>query len=315
VVVAAGASRYQQAADSRDRWRTPYAVKPPFLFDSPQDWSGWVLRNSWQSMEYLSEHIYGAEDEVAFDFSTQRWQPNVVQLQDHLRQIPNRVQGVAEDWIEYRNRMPWLKDTNIKMVLDEWHAGGNDLFVGLWTGLVLNELFRHTDTYVMSAWTCAACALSYNHFDPPVYRSGGLVFKLVANQMETIPVLGITGNSPQPELRGTVGVDRPQTSSGSPTYPLDVMAAVSQDGRRLTVTVVNPSESAQQLTLQLLNRGAAAAFPNAGRKWTIAGADINARNVPGQEQQIKLVESQVADLTAAHAVPPVSISLYEFVVR
>src|SRR3990172_3328144 len=197
------------------------------------------------------------------------------------------------------------------MVVDEWHAGGNDVFVGLWTGLVLNELFRHTDVYSMSAWTCAACALSYNHFDPPVYRMGGLAFKLIANQLETIPVLGILGNSPQPELRGTVGVDKPQTSSGSPTYPLDVMAAISPDGRRLTVSVVNPSESAQQLVMQVLKGGAAAGFARNGRKWTIAAADANSRNLPGQEQQISLTESPVDDLTVSQTVPPVSISLYE----
>jgi len=312
ILVASGASRYQQSADSRDRWRMPLAVKPPFLFDGPQDWTGWLLRHSWQNMDYISEHIYGAEDEVAFDFPTQRWVNNVLQPQDHLRQIPNRIQAVAEDWTDYRNRMPWLKDTNIRMVLDEWHAGGSDHFVGLWTALGLNELFRHTDVYAMSAWTCAPCAVAYNSFDPPVLRSGGLVFKLFANRLESIPVLGIQGNSPQPELRGTVGVDKPQTPSGSPTYPLDVMAAVSQDGKRLTVTVVNPSEAGQQLVLEVLRGGAAAGVVRNGRKWTISAPNIDARNIAGQPPAITLVESPVPDVSGQLTVAPLSISLYEF---
>ena len=110
-------------------------------------------------------------------------------------------------------------------------------------------------------------------------------------------------------------MDKPQTSSGSPTYPLDVMAAISPDGRRLTVSVVNPSESAQQLVMQVLKGGAAAGFARNGRKWTIAAADANSRNLPGQEQQISLTESPVDDLTVSQTVPPVSISLYEFVIR
>lgn len=158
------------------------------------------------------------------------------------------------------------------------------MFVGLWTGLVLNELFRHTDVYTMSAYTCAPCALNYNSFDPPVPTSGGLVFKLLANRLGTIPVLGIQGNSPQPELAGTVGVDKPRVSSGSPTYLLDVMAALSQNRKTLTVSVVNPSETSKELVLDIAG---GAPVASSGRKWTIAGPNIEARNVSGREQMIR----------------------------
>ena len=311
IIVASGASRYQESADSRNNYRLPLDVKPPFPLESSQDWTGWLLRNSWKDMNYISEHIYGSQAEVAFDLPTQHWVNNPAALQDRLRQIPNRVKGVAEDWEEYRRRMPFLRDTSIRMVLDEWHAGGNDMFVGLWTGLVLNELFRHTDVYTMSAYTCASCALNYNSFDPPVLTSGGLVFKLLANRLGTIPVLGIQGNSPQPELAGTVGVDKPQVSSGSPTYPLDVMAALSADRKTLTVSVVNPGEASKELVLNIIG---AAATGN-GRKWTIAGPSIDARNVAGREQMIRLVESAVSDPSAPSTVAPLSINMYEWQIR
>lgn len=132
LLVATGASRYQMSSDSRNRWRTPLTVKPPFAFDSPQDWSGWLLRHSYQHMDYLSEHIYGPTAPVVFDQAEQRWVPNEnAPLQDRLRRVPNRVRGLVEEWEEYQRRMPWLKDTNIRPVLDEWHAGGSDLFNGL----------------------------------------------------------------------------------------------------------------------------------------------------------------------------------------
>lgn len=160
----------------------------------------------------------------------------------------------------------------------------------------------------MSAYTCAPCALDYNHFDPPVLRSPGLVFKLFTKHLGTIPILGIGGNSPQPELAGTVGVDKPTISSGSPTYPLDVMATLSQDRKTLTMSVVNPSETSRQLELQVDG----AALPTRARKWTITGPGIKAQNVAGEKAMIELIESSVSDATHALAVPPTSITLYEF---
>jgi alpha-N-arabinofuranosidase len=138
-----------------------------------------------------------------------------------------------------------------------------------------------------------------------------LVFKLLANRLGTIPVLGIQGNSPQPELAGTVGVDKPQVSSGSPTYPLDVMAALSADRKTLTVSVVNPGEASKELVLNIIG---AAATGN-GRKWTIAGPSIDARNVAGREQMIRLVESAVSDPSAPSTVAPLSINMYEWQIR
>ena len=308
ILVASGASRYQQSADSRGNWRLPLAIKPPFPFESSQDWTGWLLRHSWQNMDYISEHIYGSQAEVAFDLATQHWVNNPAVLEDRLRQVPNRVKGVAEDWEEYHRRMPFLRDSKIRMALDEWDAGGSEMFRGLWAGLVLNELFRHTDVYTMSAYTCTACAVNYNNLDRPVLRAEGLVFKMIANRLGTIPVVGVEGNSPQPELAGTVGVDKPQVPSGSPTYPLDVAAALSPDRKTLTVSVVNPSERSKQLVLDV--QGASAA--PTGKKWAVSGPNLDARNVAGKEQPIQLVESDVTAPSAPTTVAPLSINLYEW---
>jgi alpha-L-arabinofuranosidase len=308
ILVASGASRYQQSADSRSNYRLPLVVKPPFPLESSQDWTGWLLRNSWENMDYISEHIYGSQSETSFDLATQHWVNNPAILEDRLRQVPNRIQGVAEDWQEYRRRMPFLKDTKIRMVLDEWDAGGSEVFRMLWAGLGLNELFRHTDVYSMSAYTCTACAANYNNFDKPVLRAEGVVFVPIANRMGTIPVLGIEGNSPQPELNGTVGVDKPQVSSGSPTYPLDVMAALSKDRKTLTVSVVNPSERGKPLVLEV--QGASAT--SKGKKWTVAAPSLEARNIAGKEQLIRVVESEVGAPNSAATVAPLSINLYEW---
>jgi alpha-L-arabinofuranosidase len=105
-------------------------------------------------------------------------------------------------------------------------------------------------------------------------------------------------------LLGTVGVDKPLVSSGSPTYPLDVTAALSQDRHTLTVAVENPSDTAKQL----VNVVGGAGIAHNGRKWSIVGPDINSRNVAGGNQAIQLVESQVGEAGASMAVATLSFS-------
>jgi alpha-N-arabinofuranosidase len=58
----------------------------------------------------------------------------------------------------------------------------------------------------------------------------------------SIPV-GVSGNSLQPEPKYPPAPDQPKTSSGSPTYPLDVFAALTPDRRFLMVAVVNATDS------------------------------------------------------------------------
>lgn len=61
----------------------------------------------------------------------------------------------------------------------------------------------------------------------------GLVFKMYSNTFPgSIPV-GVSGNSPQPEPKYPPAPDQPKASSGSPTYPLDVFAALTPDRKFL----------------------------------------------------------------------------------
>ena len=310
-LVASGASLYQMYADSRSR---PRVLSPPYAYDGPFDWSGNLLRHAWQNMDYISEHIYGpyGMNTQYFDSATKSWvRDTLAPVQDRLRRIPNRARGAYEEWTGYLERMPWLKDSGIKLVMDEWSTGGGDMAAGLTVALLLNEMFRHSDVYVRSDHTCAPCAINTNRYDPPVLRTNGLVFKMLANNFGTLPILDIGGNSPQPQLRGTVGIDLPRTSSGSPTYPLDVMAALSSDRQQLTITVVNPSERPQLLQLEV----SGTTLPRNARAWTVSGPDIQARNVAGQPPQTRLVESTLSNATASITVAPFSINLYQFQIR
>jgi hypothetical protein len=57
--------------------------------------------------------------------------------------------------------------------------------------------------------------------------------------------------SPQLPGKGTVGIDNSARPSGSPTYPLDVFAALSADRKTLAISVINPTEARQECVLNL----------------------------------------------------------------
>ena len=60
--------------------------------------------------------------------------------------------------------------------------------------------------------------------------------------------VALSGNSPQPASKYPAGgPDQPAKSSGSPTYPLDTLAALSADHKYLIVSVVNATESEAEI--------------------------------------------------------------------
>jgi alpha-N-arabinofuranosidase len=109
-------------------------------------------------------------------------------------------------------------------------------------------------------------------------------------------------------LRGTIGVDKPAVSSGSPTFPLDVLAALSEDRRTLTIAVVNPSEVPH--TLRLAYRGGRPT--GAGTRSTIGVAEFGARVRPGEPPVANITESAVADGSAPLTIAPATINLFRF---
>jgi alpha-L-arabinofuranosidase len=113
----------------------------------------------------------------------------------------------------------------------------------------MQEMFRHSNMFIISAYTAAPQLLATNKTDATVHPIG-LMFELYRRHFGTIPA-EVTGNSPQHELKGTVGVDKAKVSSGSDTYPLDAVAALTADRKSLTVAIVNPAESEQQINVAI----------------------------------------------------------------
>ena len=118
-------------------------------------------------------------------------------------------------------------------------------------GMILNEMLRHTDFLRMSARTMGVSTLDYTS-TAAVFDTTGLVYKLYGDSFVpgSIPV-ALTGNSPQPAPQYPVGGDQPETNSGSPTYPLDMFAALTPDRKTLTLAVMNATDAERSFDLNV----------------------------------------------------------------
>jgi alpha-N-arabinofuranosidase len=120
-----------------------------------------------------------------------------------------------------------------------------------------------------------------------------------------IPV-EVTGNSPQKPVDGTIRVDIPAETPGSPTYPLDVIATVNKDKTKLTLALVNPTLTEQEIKI---NFEGSKIGKNA-KTWTLAAASLQTENKPGEPPVIDSKEQGVK-ATPKIKVLPLSITIYE----
>ena len=276
------------------------------------DWSAALLSRSIDDFEILSQHfyVYGG---THFDLEQGKQVPDDPSLSflEWSRKPANMVRVDYEHFQTYRERIPAMRRKPITVALDEWAYTGSPpgafkpVPAYAWA---LNELFRHSDTFTLGGFTFAGSTLSATRTDA-VLNPIGLMFRLYRAHFGTIP-LGVSGTSPQPERTGRVGGEVPNANAGSPTYPLDVAAALTADGKTLTVSVVNPSDRPQTLRLDL--RAIAVAGP--GTVWRMAPGSVTAANVVGREPQVR-VDQAAADAAEPLAIPAISVAVYAFPVR
>ncbi|HKR85625.1 MAG TPA: hypothetical protein VJS37_15810, partial [Terriglobales bacterium] len=220
----------------------------------------------------------------------------------------NRVRIKAEEWVEYENRYPAIKDKNILLSIDEWAYTGTptDLKLALAYAMVLQEMFRHTDFIKMSAFTMGVSTINFNATESS-FNTTGLMFKLYRERFETLPI-EVGGNSPQPAPKWPVGGEQPATSPGSSTYPLDISAAFSSDRKFLSVSIVNPTEETQSLNLHLEG----VRLGSAAQMWRMTGPSPDAANVLGKAPEVDVKEESLSSLPEIVTIAPASITVYRF---
>jgi alpha-N-arabinofuranosidase len=243
-------------------------------------WSEGMMSHCADHMDLISEHFYVGQ------------QPSLI---SHVAQARRRVREIAAAHRRYREQLDSLQGKDIRIALDEWnywygpHVYGElgvryFLKDALGVGAALNEFARNTDIYFMAnyAQTVNVIGAIKTTKTDAALATTGLVLKLYRRHFGVLPV------------------------AAEAQEPLDVAAALSADGKALTLATVNPTMQAFEVPLDV--RGARLA--GSGRLFEIAGSDPMAYNEPGKEPSVVIEERRVDDVSGKLRVAPSSVSIY-----
>lgn len=308
----------QHSFDGPDKWRPPLLDKLPYKFGGTHDWDGWLLAKCAGNIDHVSEHTYAYPD-FEFDAQEQHFERANGPLQIRTRRMANRVGEAFDAWQKYVEKMPSLKERNIKFIFDEWgtrfrtRKRGFRRPAGMVTplsyALYLHELFRHSDMVAASCPTGGLFTVLVDKTGKAVgFSAAGLVLKIFGTHFANALPVEVSGNSPQQPVSGTPFVDIPLSPIGSPTYPLDVVAALTGDRKTFILSVVNPSETGREFTPRI--KGVKLRGP--GKLWQIAAPNVKAENEPDKKPAVQIIETPHKGLSENVHVPPLSVNVYEF---
>jgi alpha-N-arabinofuranosidase len=254
-------------------------------------WSHGMLESCADHMNLLSEHFYSGR---------LPWVPSRgrVEIDEHVTQIRDDIRVRAEAHRKLQPTLANLKGRTIPISMDEWNYWHREytygelgcvyeLQDGLGIAAGLHEFFRHTDlikvaTYAQTVNVIGAIKTSRTAAE---METTGLVLQMYRQHFGDIPLV----------LDQDFGA-------------LDVAAALTEDGRNLTIGVVNPGDSTVDLAIDL----SGAAIKGPATRYHITGKDRLAHNTPGRPRVVDITRTD--DISSANALPVPALSTTLFVV-
>jgi alpha-N-arabinofuranosidase len=309
--------------DLRGEMRTKFIGDPKAIEGTPEDWTGGLLEHSWGNFDGITQHWY-AQPGRHFDMQKAKALPEDAPtdagydkvdqtLLEFARYPANIVHLKAQEWQRYQERFPAMLNKKIFLSIDEYayfggaRGAGPNLKLALAYGMIFNEMLRHTDFLKFSAHTMGISTMDFNSTAATLNTTGRL-FKLYGEHFVGAIPVALSGNSPQPAPKYPIGGDQPKTNSGSPTYPLDMFAALTPDHRFLTIAVVNATEAEQKFELNVT--GARVAGPS--ELWQMTGDSLDAADRVGQAPQVEVKKLDLGEAPHSFTVAPISIDIFQF---
>jgi len=275
----------------------------------PADWTGGLLLHCLDNLDLISEHFYNYGG-THYDLSQRRQIPNKPDepLVEWMRRPANHIRIKYEEYKAYEGLIPALKQKPVPICLDEWaYAGGggppNSYRVVPAYAWTFHEMFRHSDLFQMATFTFATAMVSANRSEAILTPTGKL-FQLYRDHFGAIPV-EVVGNAPQPKPTDPPGGEQPAVNAGSDTFPLDVVAAWSEDHKMLTVAVINPTEADQTLPLSIHS----ASLTGKGTLYRMAPDSLTAVSTIGRPSEVDVRVTPVT-LSNTLTLPKFSVSIY-----
>lgn len=321
ILIASG--RMLQEDGLRGEVRAKYDGNLQPLYGTDEDWTGSFLAHAFGNFDGIAEHWYAQPgrrfdlekaEQLPLDASNEEAYDKVDQtLLESARYGANVVLKKAEEWEGYEQRFPEMRQKHIFLSIDEYaYFGGGfnrsaTLKTGLAYGLILNEMLRHTGFLKMAAHTTGLSMLDFNR-TASTFSTTGLVFKLYSDHFVGAIPVELSGNSPQPAPKYPAVGDQPDKTSGSPTYPLDMVAALSPDHKYLILSVVNATESAHPFSLNV------SGFRPTGpwQVWQLTGKSVDGTDRVGNPPQVTITEHSTPGDIQTLSVAPISVNIYQF---
>lgn len=246
-----------------------------------------MLEDCADHMSILSEHFYRGRLPW-----TKEGRTDVI---THVGMLRESIRHKAEGHRKLQAGLPNLHGQLMPITMDEWNYWHREstygelgcvyeLQDGLGVAAGLHEYYRQSDLIHMA------------HYAQTVNVIGAIKTTRTAAEMET------TGLVLQ-LYREKFGVKPFVVSWGS--GPCDVAAALTKDGKTLTLSVVNPT--AEEVRVNLNATGLALAGP--GVRWHITGPNAESHNAPGKPRVVDIQRSEAN--AAALMVPALSATLFE----
>ncbi|MBI5766955.1 MAG: alpha-N-arabinofuranosidase [Verrucomicrobia bacterium] len=247
-----------------------------------------MLEQCLDHMSILSEHFYSGRVPWTKD--------GRVDLLSHVGLLKNAIRKKADGHRKLQASLSNLQGRLMPITMDEWnywhreYAYGElgciyELSDGLGTAAGLHEYFRQSDLIQMA------------HYAQTVNVIGAIKTSKTTAEMET------TGLVLQ-LYRAHFG-EKPLVLEKD-FAPYDVAAALTKDGRTLTVGVVNPT--AEEIEITLAPTGLALAAR--GTRYHITGPNDRAHNTPGQPRVVDLKRTDNIATNAPLRVPALSNALF-----
>ncbi len=246
-------------------------------------WSRGMLEECSDTMDYVSEHFYIYETKT--------------DTTAHVAQMVNAIRARAEGHRKLQAGLPKLHGRTIPITIDEWNYWYQPYQYGelgcvyrlrdaLGVAAGLHECFRNSDIIQMA------------HYAQTVNVIGCI------KTTKTDAIFSTTA-LPLMLYRRHFGVTPVTISGSAETTALDIAAALTADGRALTIGAVNPSGKQKVVHLEI--KGAEP--ENHARLWRIAGDDPAAFNSP-EKQPITIDGPHNVAFEGTVKLPPQSVSLY-----
>ncbi len=247
-----------------------------------------MLEECADHMDLLSEHFYQGRVPWAQD--------GRVDSQKHVNQLKDSIRSKAEGHRKLQASLPNLKGRIIPIAMDEWNYWHREyvygelgcvyeLSDGLGVAAGLHEYFRQSDIIQMA------------HYAQTVNVIGAIKTTRTAAEMETTGLVLQMYRAHYGQIPLRLDQD---------FGACDVAAALTKDGKALTIGVMNPTE--KELEFSPVLAGATANGP--ATRWCISGPSHAAHNTPGKARVVDIQKTDGVVPSAGLRVPPLSATLF-----